>query len=585
MNRALLAGLVLAAAAQAQVFEDSSRLSSLVRGGNAYLSLHDAIAVALENSLDVELQRLGVQFADTDLKRAQAGALPRGIPLSVREGPKSVGGGEVLTPPLGLGPETNLSIAGQTQLSHGRLPPALDPVLTGRIRWDHLSAPQVNFFAAGTTALVTDATVANFGWQRGLLTGGEVFAGFENSHQTLNHRRFDLSPFNTSAFGITFTQPLLRGFGRSLNSRFIRIAVNSRMQSDQVFQQQVISTVAAVVRLYWDLVSLNENVEVRRRTLESAEKLLRDSQVQVEAGTRAPIEVTRARAEVARSRRDVITAEALVRQQETLLKDYLTRRAVTDPALATMRIIPTDPLRVDRNEQAPPVSELAENALRRRPDIAQARTQIESTKIALEGSKDAMRPSLDLVATVRNNALAGDVNALTFPGAAPHSPDPLLVGGYGAALSQLLRRNFPDYGVGVQFSIPLGNRAAEADYARDSLALRQQRIRLQQLRKQVHVEIENALIALEKARATLEAAESEREFQQQALAAEEEKLAVGTSTTYLVIQYQRDLAEALAAEVEERAGYSKARVALDRAGGLLLDSLGISVDSSEVGVR
>ncbi len=577
MRRVLLAGLLIAAGTRAQGLEDSPRLSTLVRGGNAYLSLHDAIALALENNLDLDLQRLGPRFADADVKRAQSGALPRGIALAVREGPKSVTGSDVLTPLLGPGSETNLSIAGQYQPVSGRLPPSQDAAFTVNFRRDHLSAPQLNSFMVGTTALVTDATTANLGWQRGFLTGGSLSATFENSHQSLNHRRYDLSPFNTSSFGITFTQPLLRGFGRALNSRFIQVAKNSRAQSDLVFEQQVVSTVAAVIRLYWDLVSFHEDVKVRRQALERAERLLSDNQAQVDVGTRAPIEVVRARAEVARARRDLAASENMVRQQETVLKDFLTRRTVTDPSLSAIRIIPTDLLRVDRNERIPPATELAQSGLRQRPDLAQARIQIESTQLAVKGSKNALLPSLDLVATVRNNALSGDINPLTLAGAAPHTADPILLGGYGTVLSQLLRRDFPDYGVGVQLTIPLRNRAAEADHARDSLALRQQGLRLQQLQKQLHVEIENALIALEQARATIEAAEHEREFQEQALAAEEEKLTVGASTTFLVVQYQRDLAQARSAEVAAQAGYFKARAALDRAAGLLLQTHGVSV--------
>jgi outer membrane protein TolC len=579
MKRIFVLAPFLLAAVSGQPVEDTPRLGSLIRGANLYLSLHDGIAIALENNLDVELQRFGPKFAETDIKRTSAGALARGVPLSVREGPKSVSGAgaDVLAPVLGPGSETNLSIAGQTPLTNGRLPPSLDPVLSGRVFQNHVTAPQLNSFLVGTPALITDASTWNFGWQKGFLSGGELSAGFENSHQTLNHRRYDLTPYNTSSFGVTFTQPLLRGFGRALNSRFIRIAQNSSRQSDLVFQQQVISTVAAVIRLYWDLVSLNEDVKVRRQALARAEKLLSDNQVQVETGTRAPIEVVRARAEVARSRRDLIAAEALVRQQETVLKDYLSRRTVSDPLLADLRIIPTDPLRVDRNEPIPAAEALAEGAWKDRPDIAQARVQIESTRLALQGSKDALRPSLDLVASARNNALAGDVNPLTLSGAAPHNPDPMLLGGYGTALAQLFRRNYPDYGVGVQLTIPLKNRVAEADYARDSLALRQQELRLLQLRKQVHVEIQNALIALEQARATLEAAEREREFQEQALAAEEEKLAVGASTTFLVIQYQRDFAQARSAETAAQVGYTKARAVLSRAQGSLLAEHNVSV--------
>jgi len=450
---------------------------------------------------------------------------------------------------------------------------------------NHSTAPQLNSFQAGTTSLIADTSSWNAAWQKGFLFGGKLSTGFDNIRQSVNHPRYDLSPFNASSFGIAFTQPLLRGFGTTINSRYMRIAVNSRRQSDLVFQQQVISTAAAVIRLYWDLAALNGDTEARRQALQRAEKLLSDNLEQVEAGTRASIEAVRARAEVSRSRRDLIAAESLVRQQETLLKDYLSRKTIGDPQLAGIRIIPADPLRVDRNERIPDLQALAESALKIRPDIAQARVQIESTSLALAGSKDALRPSLDLIVSARNNGLAGDINPLALPGAAPHNPDPILVGGYGTVLSQLFRRNFPDYGIGVQLTIPLRNRAAEADQARDNLALRQQELRLLQLQKQVHVEIQNALIALEQARATLESAEQERQFQEQAFAAEEEKLAVGASTTYLVIQYQRDLAQARSAEIAAQAGYIKARAALNRAGGTLLDTYAISVTGTDVRSR
>ena len=571
----------------AQTLEDSARLGTLVRSGNLYLSLHDAIAIALENNLDVELQRIGPGFAEMDIKRTKAGGLPRGVPLAVREGPKSAGssGADILAPLLGPLPETNLSIAGQTQLSSGPPLPSLDPVLSGGLFRNHLTVPQVNSFQAGTSALVSDINSWNFTLQKGFLFGGTLSAGFLNGRQSANSPRYDLTPFNSTSFGITFTQPLLRGFGKSLNSRFIRIAVNTRRQSDLVFRQQVISTTAAVIRLYWDLVSLNGDTGARRQALQRSEKLLGDTEEQVQVGTRAPIEAVRARAEVARTRRDLIAAESLVRQQETLLKDYLSRKTADDPQLAGIRIITTDPIRIDPSERIPAEQTLAKDALERRPDIAQARVQIESARLALAGSKDALRPSLDLVVSARNNGLAGDVNPLALPGAAPHNPDQIFIGGYGTALSQVFRRNFPDYGIGVQLTIPFRNRAAEADLARDNLAIRQQDLRLLQLQKQVHIEIRNALIALEQARATLESAQQEREFQEQAFAAEEEKLSVGASTTYLVIQYQRDLAQARSAEIAAQAGYIKARVALDRASGALLDTHGISVTGTDIRSR
>lgn len=574
----------MCAALPGQTLQDSTRLDSFLRDGSLYLSLQDAIAIALENNLDVELQRIGHGFAETELQRARAGAQLRGIPFTIREGPKSAGssGADILTPLLGPGPETNLSTAGQTQLSLGSPVPLLDPLFTARLFRNHSTTLQVNSFQAGTAALVGNTSTWNFTLHKGFLLGGTVSASFDNNHQALNSPRYDLSSFNTTSFGIAYTQPLLRGFGRTLNSRFIRIAVNSRRQSDMTFQQQVISTTAAVIRLYWDLVALIEDVGARRQALQRAEKLLRDTQEQVEVGTRAPIEAVRSRAEVARSRRDLIAAETLVRQQETLVKDYLSRKTAGDSRMAGIRIIPTDPLQVDRNESIPDTQTLAARALETRPDIALARFQMENARLSLMGSKDAIKPSLDVILTARNQGMAGQINPQVLPGANPHSPDPILVGGYGSALSQLFRRNFPDYGVGVQLTIPLGNQAAEADYARDSLALRQQEVRMLQLQKQVHVEIQNALIGMEQARAALESAEQEREFQEQAFAAEEEKLMVGASTGYLVIQYQRDLAEARSDEIAAQAAFAKARLALDRASGVLLDSYGISTTGIDI---
>jgi len=579
---AVLAPILMVAALHAQAPDQPSRLASLVRGGQLRLSLDEAIALALEQNLDVQLQRLGPALADTDVKRTLSGALARGVPLSVREGPKSIGGAgtDVLAPVLGTGPETNLSIGAPS--TAGPLPPSLDAVLSGRLARTHTAAPQVNSFQVGTTSLVGDTSAWNLAWQKGFLTGGALSVTFENSRQALNHPRYDLSPFQTSSLGMTFTQPLLRGFGPALNSRFIRIARNSRQQSDLVFQQQLVSTTAAVIRLYWDLVSLTEDIDVRRQALERAEKLLRDNQEHVDVGTRAPIEVVRARAEVARAGRDLIVAEGQRRQQETILKDYLSLQTVSDPALAGVTIVPTDPLRVESREPIPPTADLAERALKDRPDIAQARVQIESSRAALSGSRNARLPSLDLVASARTNGLAGDLNALTVPGAGPHTTDPALVGNYATALSQLYQRDFPDYGVALQFAIPLQNRAADADDARDRVAVRQQELRLRQLEKQVHVEIENARIALEQAGATLQAAERERELQEQALAAEEEKLAVGASTTFVVIQYQRDLAQARSAEVAARAAYVKARTALHRASGTLLQDYGITVLGTDI---
>jgi outer membrane protein TolC len=571
MRRALWLTLFAAFTAAAQTDRGGDSLKKFERNGELRLTLSDALAIALESNLDIEIQRQTPGVAGQDLLRAQAGQLLRGLSLTAREGPRSATSVDAALTSAGvLSPDSSLSLSLASPVSIGKAPPSLDTQVVGSLRWGHLTTPQPNSFMTGTSSLVTENTQGGLSLQQGFLSGGELVLAFDNLSQSLNNRRYDLNPLISSSLGLTFTQPLLRGFGADLNSRFIRIARNNRKVTDLVFQQQVINTSAAVIRLFWDLVAYREETAVKRQALERSEKLLSDNRDKESAGTVARIEVVRAQAEVSRSRRDLLAAEALVRQQENILKDYLTQGRVSDLWLKQLRVMPVDLLDPNLAEHVPSTTELAGAALQNRPDLAQARLQIENSRIGLKASRNAVLPSVDLVASVRNHALAGDVNPLTIAGAPPHSPDPLLVGGYGTVLGQIARRNFPDYSVGVQVNIPLQNRAAKADEARDRIAVHQQQLRLSQVEKQVHLEIENAVIALNQARAAVESARSEKLFQEKALVAEEDKLGVGASTTFIVIQYQRDLAQARSAEVGALASFLKARAVVDRAAGLLL---------------
>jgi outer membrane protein TolC len=356
-----------------------------------------------------------------------------------------------------------------------------------------------------------------------------------------------------------------------------------------VFRQQVIATVSGMVRLYWDLASLNEDVRVRQEAVTSAEQFLNDNRNQVEAGTAAPIDVTRAQAELSRRRRDLAVAKSLVRQQETVVKDYLTRSRL-DSTLTNAPITLTDRLAMPEHDPIEPLDDLVQKAMQTRPDYAQARLQIANSEISLQGSRSALRPAVDLVGRVANKGLVGTPNgsAVILPGTGnpliPGGGSPILVGGYGDALGQLFSRDFPDYGIGVQVTIPLRNRTARADVVRDQLTVRQQQIRLQQLEKQIRVEVTNALIAVEQARQSYEAVRSERVLQEQTLAAEQEKLEVGATTPFYVIQYQRDLAAARSSEVSALASHEKARAALQRAVGTILDDYSVEFDEALQGV-
>jgi len=548
---------------------NSPRLESLLREGKVYLSLQDAIALALENNLDIELQRYGPRLAEADLLRARAGSSIRGISTSV------------------AGQTSGAAAVGALTTGAGSAIPSLDPTVNFNYNWAHQTTPQSSSFTTGTTSLVNTVTTANTALQKSFLTGTDLNFGWNNTLARSNSGRSDINPYSSVNLTLSIRQRLLQGFGVALNSRNIRIAKNNRTLSDLIFQQQVIATVSSVAGLYWDLVSYNEDVKVRQQALRLAEKLYSDNKRQVEVGTLAPIEVVRAEAEIARSEQDLTIAETRVLQQETLLKNALSRTGVASPSLAEARIVPTDPISMPPTDPIEPVQDLIATALAKRPEMQQGRIQIDNSKIGLAGAKSALRPTLDLVASFQNSGLAGQVNELPIPpvpgsGAQPTprnlaNIDPYFLGGYGSALAQALRRNFPNYAVGFQFNVPLRNRTAQADMIRDQVALRQQEIRQQQLINQVRLDVTNALIAVQQARATYQAAVKARILQEQTLEAEEKKAAVGASTMYFVIQYQRDLAQARSAEVAALSSYTKARVNLDVATGRTLETYNIQV--------
>ncbi|MCU1262475.1 MAG: TolC family protein [Bryobacterales bacterium] len=583
LSLALLVASVLCA-------QNSARTQQLVRDGKLSLSLQDAIALALENNLDVELQRYTRRLAATDVLRAKGGGALRGIPLSIREGPASLGvpvvtgsglgGGDAPTVDrlVGSGAQIDLSLLGSLPLSTGPPVPTFDPTLTGTAGWRHLSDPQNSTFLAPLASLNSNTTSASVGLEKGLASGGTLGVSFDNLHQSVSNPLYSFSPYSTSSLGVTLRQPLLRGFGPAVATRYIRIARNNERVSDLVFRQQIISTVDAVIRMYWDLVSLTEDVRVREDAIASAEQLFRDTQEEAREGVLASIDVTRAQAEVARRQRDIVIARSLARQQSEILKDYLLRS--DENKLQDVIVQPTEAIAVPDAQKDQPLETLVAQALRERPDLAQARIQIQNSEISLKGSRSALLPSVDVVASVQNNGLAGTPNTTTTFSNIP--PASSLIGNYGDALGQVFRHNYPDYGVEIQLSFPILNRAARADVTRDELQLRQQGIRLKQLEKQARLEIRNAQIAVDEARASFESARQERILQEQSLEAEKEKLSAGASTTYLVIQYQRDLTQARSSEATAQGSYWKARAALDRAIGSILTEHGIDLEQAAV---
>jgi outer membrane protein TolC len=570
---------------------NSGRLESLMRAGNIYLSLQDCIALALENNLDIEIQRYGPALADAALQLASAGGFARGVSTSVTAGPSSAsvsssgttsGSNQNATSQASAG--TASAVGGSVIQSSGPSIPNLDPTLTGGASWAHITAPQSSAFTTGTNFLITRQDMNNLGVQKGFLTGTTVSLGLSNSTVTNNSMRADFNPATSGALSLSFTQHLLQGFGWSVNSRQIRIARNNREVSDLTFKLQVVTTVTAVMELYWDLVAFNESVRVAQDALTASQKLLDDNKRQVEVGTLAPIEIVRAEAQIATGEQDLLVAQTRVLQQETIIKTALSRTGVASPTVAGAHIIPIDHIQMPGVEPTAPIQDLNALALTSRPELAQSRIQLLNQELTMKGSKNGLLPTLDVVASLANNALAGQVNTLPAPAGTVHSNTPFFIGGYGTVLSQLFARNFPNYSAGFNLSVPLRNRAAQAQVITDELTYRQQQLGLQRLENQVRVDVQNALIGLMQARAQYQAAVKGVLLQQQSLDAEQKKLALGASTIYNVILMQRDLVTAQSNQVTAEAAYVKARVELDRSTGQILNNNNISLDEAFKGV-
>jgi len=581
-------------------FANSPRIESLLRAGKLYLSLQDAIALALENNLDIELERFAPGLAEYDTLRTRGGALPRGIPYSINELPQGIGGPAsplLNLPASGSTPTTSVPttltevsaiVPAQTSsaitnlaLAPGPPIPIFDPAIVGSFNAQHLTTPETNSFIVGADALQSTTESGSIGLQKGFSLGTQLSATFNASRVNQNSNRNTIDPFINSSLGLNLDQPLLRGFGIGVNRRYIRIAKNDEKISDLLFRQQVIATVAGVIRLYTDLVSLIEDVDVKRETLALAQRLYQDNKEKVDQGTLAPIELVRAQAQIAASRQDLANSEGFELQQELLMKTVLTKRGTADPLIRDARIVATTPIEVPATEDIRPVQDMLTDAFANRPELEEARLQIVNSELSIKGSRNGLLPQLDIVASAQNSGLAGALNPLsstTTTTGPPATPDETFVGGFGSALGQIARRNYPSYSVGIQLNLPIRNRIAEGDYVRDQMQLRQTQVRQAQLENQVRLEVEGSLIALQRARAAYDAAVEARKLQEQSLQIEMEKYENGISTTFLVQQYQSFVAQARSTEVSSRGTYAKAKTQLERAIGLTLRGHNVSID-------
>jgi outer membrane protein len=561
--------------------DNSSRLSSLIRGGNLYLTVQDAIALALENNIDIEVARYNPIISAWNLERAQAGGALPGVPSGASQAGtvasgQGVAGSQAAAGVSGGGGGGGGGGGNASVSQVGPVTQNLDASIQESSIFSHTTTIESNTKQSGLTALVSNTRGYSGSVQQGFLTGGAVTVSYSDHYLNENAPSDLLNPSSATSLGFSFQHNLLRGFGTAVNGRTIEVSKIGLKTSDLGFRSQVINTVVNVLNLYYSLVADSEDLKARRSAFETAQAFYNDNKRMEQLGAVSPNDVDTANGQVASTEADLAVSETNLREQEVLLKNVLSRRGALDPQLMTVRVIPLDRIEVPPADNLPELKDLVARATEDRSDLASARANVTTAEISSVGTKNGVLPTLTVIGGETQAGLAGQVGP-------SRGADPYFLGGVGTALGQTFRHNFPTERIGAFLQASIGNRQAQADYGIDQLSLRQTQLSTQKQLNQVSVDMLNALVALRQARARYQSAVQNRILQEQLLEAEQKKFGLGASTPYNVIQQQRDLATAHSTEIAAEVAYMTARIGLDQSLGDTLEANHISVDEAKSG--
>ena len=568
------------------VLANSPRLDQLIHDGKLELSLQDAIALALENSMDIVVQRYNPWMADVSLLKARAGGISYGNPGTIAVG----------------------STANLPELFY-------DPVLTQTISFSDVKTPINNPFISGTGNTSPESALAaltltqhsanyNTSYQQFFDFGTSFNVSWANNRGSSNAFNF-FNPFVQSSLTVSLSQQLLAGAGRWVNRRNILIAENNRKVADLAFAQQAITTTTNTINAYWELAYARENVKVQQQAVTVAEKLYNDNRKQLEIGTMAPLDVTRAESELANDRTNLIVAQTIQLQDEVVLKNYISKDP-TASNLISVEIIPTDKPEPPSLIEAASFQDALKEAFQKRPDILEQDFNLKSAQVDVRATKNALLPTATLGLQYSSTGLGGNssvagpstttiagapvVNAAGMPVAGLFTPESVpgapIVNktGFGTAQSQIFRNEFPVYAGQLTFSLPLRNRANQADNVHAQLVERQFEAEVQQIKNNAVLDVRNTTIALQQGRAQVQSASKARELQQQTFDAEEKKYKLGASTVYNVILTQRDLITAQGTELRALANLAEAKANYERALGRTLDVNNVTIAGAKKGV-
>ena len=570
---------------------NSPRIDSLIHDGVLQLSLQNAIELALENNLDLAIARYNIPIASADVLRTQAGGVFRGVNTGIVQntpgagvggfGSSSAGAGAGGTTGGAGGAGTGASGLVESTLGSGSNVSSYDPTVTANGSVEHYTEPLANKQVYGIPVLHNNTIIGDFGYTQAFATGTTFSATLNDDRITNNSPNTLLNPEIDTYYQVRFQQQLLQGFGLGPNLRYLRIARNNQKISDQAFELQVISTVTQIANMYWDLVSAYEDEQVKSHSLDFANETLSTARKQLELQAIPALEVLKDEGEVANREQDLTIARSTLKFQELLIKNAVTKN-LDDPILEDMPVQPTDlsTVSIDSTIAATaPTEDIIQAALKNRIELSESNIDLQNRALSLSSVRNALLPSLALTAYYGGTGLGGPVNPV-----ASSSPS-TAAGTYGGTLANAFNNSAPDYYVGLSLNVPLRNRVAKSDQYRAELESRQAELRLQQLRKQIRIEVRNAQYSLEQSQARVQSAAKARDLGQKTfdITAKEQELGAGSALQTLSARH--DLATAESALVAARTAYQKARIELDRAIGTTLETNSISVESARTGVQ
>jgi outer membrane protein TolC len=565
---------------------NSPRIDTLVKDGVLELSLKDAIALALENNLDIAIARYNLPIAAADVLRTQAGGSFRGVNTGVVQNTPGGGVGGFGTAGTGAGAGGTSGGAGgagsgasglvTSTLGAGTIVSSYDPTISGVYSIEHFTEPVSNIILYGVPTLQQNTTIGDIAYSQAFPTGTSLSAVFDNSRGTSNSPNNFLNPNLNSYYHFALQQQLLAGFGFGPNLRFLRIAKNNQRISDKAFKLQVVTTVAQIANMYWDLVAAYEDEGVKSRSLDFARQALESGRKQLELQAIPAMDVMKDEADEISREQDLTIAKTTLQFQELLMKNALTKN-LDDPILEAMPVRPTDQSSMTDTTPQGPTEDMIARALRDRLELGELDINLQNSRISHDAARNALLPSVALTAFYGGSGLAGLENPVAgVPSTAPTN--------FGGAVRTAFNNSAPDYYVGVSVNVPIRNRVAKSDQYRAELETRQSELQLQQLKKQIRIEVRNAQYALQQNEARVVSARRGRDLAQKTFDITAKEQELGAGSNYQTLTARRDLAVTESALVAAMTAYQKAKIALDLSVGSTLDSNHISIESAKTGI-